>query len=80
MGEAEQPGVQGLARECRRLRAASAGRGAPIAGARAIDRIADQRMAEMGEMNADLVGAAGIEAAFELRRMDPGTRARPDSG
>src|ERR1700730_18276175 len=70
MGEAEQPGVQGLARECGNLRPARPGVSNRSPGTRAIDRIADQRVAEMGEMNPDLVGAARSQAAFDLRRMD----------
>ena len=69
MGEAEQPGVQSLARERGNLRTARPGSSDRSPGARAIDRIADQRVAEMGEMNPDLMGAARGEAAFDLRRM-----------
>ena len=54
--EAERLGVQRLARE-------------PGLGARllagAVDGVADDRMADLGQMNADLVGPAGLEPAGE---------------
>ena len=70
MREAEQPGVQGLTREGGNPLARR-----PIAsdrspGTRAIDRIADQRMSEMGEMNPNLVRPTRSQAAFDLRRME----------
>src|SRR6516225_10476375 len=34
----------------------------------AVDRITHQGMAEMGEVNADLMGAAGLKAAGDERR------------
>src|SRR6202789_3410178 len=68
MMEAEQPGMQRLAREiARRLighglrRVLRARR---LAGA-AIGRIADQRMAQMGQMHADLMGAPGLQPALD---------------
>ena len=69
MGEAEPPGVQGLARESGDPGAEFARSGDSTAGARAINRVADQRVAEMRQMHADLVGAAGREAAFDQRRL-----------
>ena len=41
-----------------------------LAGA-AIGGIADQRMAKMGEMNPDLMGAAGLQAAFDQGSQRP---------
>ena len=79
MGEAEQPGMQGLARKAGDLRAGRPVRATAAPGARAIDRIADQRMAEMREMHADLVGPAGQQAALEQRRVIRRSGARPDS-
>ena len=69
MDKAEPPGVQRLARKAGDFarRPARCGRSA-AAGARAIDRVADQRMADMRQMHADLVRAAGGEPAFEQRR------------
>ncbi len=67
MDEAEQPRMQGLSREMRQFprRAAPmrASRGA--SGARAVGRVADQRMADMREVNPDLVGAAGQQSALD---------------
>src|SRR5258708_35121336 len=70
MNEAEQPGVQRLARERGNLPTRRPGSRNRSPRTRAIDRIADQRVAEMGEMNPDLVGAARSQAALDLRRMD----------
>ena len=69
MGEAEQARVQGLTRKGGdpRTARAAAGDGAP--GARAVDRIADHRVAAMGEMHPDLMGPAGGQTAFEERRL-----------
>ncbi len=69
MGEAEQPGVQGLTRKggnprtCR----ASASDGSP--GACTVDRIADQGVAKMGEMNPDLMGPTRGKTALNKRRI-----------
>ena len=70
MGKAEQAGVQSLAREAGNLRAARPGLSDRSPGTGAIDWIADQRVAEMGEMNPDLVGPTRGQAAFDLRRVD----------
>src|SRR5437762_478546 len=70
MGEAEQPGVQSLAWEGGNRLTCRTGAGDRSPGARAVNRIADQRMTEMGEMNPDLVGPTRSQAALELRRMD----------
>src|SRR5207302_9640456 len=56
MPQAELRGVQGLARELDAV-----ARAAPVYG------IADQRVADMLEVHADLVRAAGLEAAFDER-------------
>ena len=57
--------MQRLAWEVRR----SAGHGCgPARGATTIDRVADQRMAALGEMDADLVRAPGQQPAFDQRR------------
>src|SRR5215471_18840653 len=55
MHEAEPPGMQGLTPKGRDALADRARSGDGPPGARAVKRIADQRMAEMREMNADLV-------------------------
>ena len=79
MAEAEPPRVQGLARK-----AGDPGVGRTAAGSRAkgpcaIEGVADQRMAAMREMDPDLMGAAGRQAAFDERgRAAKG--ARGDSG
>ena len=69
MGETEQTRVQGLAGK----------RGDPgpnratardvASGARAIDRIADQRVSAMGEMYPDLMRSAGRKTAFNEGRL-----------
>ena len=46
-----------------------------LAGA-AIGRIADQGMAQMGQMHADLVGAPGFQPAFDQRGERPASRVR----
>src|SRR5271170_2635734 len=80
MREAEQPGVEGLA--CERgnplARRPSASDRSP--GTRAIDRIADQRMSEMGEMNPNLVRPTRSQAAFDLRRMETECALDPVAG
>ena len=42
-------------------------RAAAARPAAAIDRIADNRMADMGHMDADLMGASGLQPAFDQR-------------
>ena len=69
MGEAEQPGVQSLTRKGgnpRTYRACASGR---PSGTCAVDRVADQRVAEMGEMNPDLMGPTRGKTAFNERSM-----------
>src|SRR4051812_1405765 len=56
MAQRELGCMQGLAREIDAM-----------ARAAAIDRIADQRMADVLEVHADLVRAAGLEATFDER-------------
>src|SRR5207253_4009394 len=80
MCEAEQPGVQRLARKGGDLCAGRPDPGERSPGSCAIDRVADHRMAEMGEVNPDLVGPTGGEAAFDLRRMEVEGALDPISG
>src|SRR6266568_1669755 len=64
MVEGEGVGVEGLALE--RLDRAAEGEGdLRVAKARAVDRIADDRVADVGAVDADLMGAAGLEARLE---------------
>src|ERR1700679_1867944 len=79
MLETEQPRVQRLAREIRRR--GKGGRLGPGLGTRrdagaAIGRVADQGMAQMGQVHADLVRAAGLQPALDQR----GDRARVTKG
>src|SRR5665213_3205432 len=60
MTEAKVPGVQRLARKRHRL-------GAGPAGAAGVDRVADHRMAALGEVHANLMGSPGQEAALDQR-------------
>src|SRR5216683_6110817 len=69
MGEAEQPGMQGLTRKGGNPRARRASPSNGSSGARAVDRIADQGVAEMGEMNPDLMGPTRGETALNNRRI-----------
>ena len=67
MLEPQHFGVQGLAIEgahefARRRRQA----GQAPAGRAAVERIADHPITNMCHMNADLMGAAGFEAAFNV--------------
>ncbi len=71
MGEAEPAGVQRLPRKAGDPLPDLARAGDGAAGAGAVDRVADQRMADMREVNPDLVGAAGGEPAFDERRLRP---------
>ena len=75
MREAERSRVQRLAAEAARAPPASAPEAcaALVLEARAVDRIAEQRNADRGEMHADLMGAPGLQPAFEQR----GDRLRP---
>src|SRR6266850_2951770 len=56
MAEAQFGSVQGLA-----------GKAEAVARAAAVDGVADQRVADVLEMHADLVRAAGLEPAFDER-------------
>ena len=67
MDETEQPGVQGLPRKGRDRGASGAERCHRPAAARAINRVADQRMAGMRQMDADLMGTPGQQAALDQR-------------
>src|SRR5437016_4514435 len=69
MGEAEQARMQGLTRKRRNLApdAAASCDGTP--GARAVEGVADQRIAPMGKMDPDLMRSAGGQTAFEARRL-----------
>src|SRR5262252_8960564 len=69
MREAEPPGMQGLARKGDDALADRTGAGDRAPGTRAIDRIADQRMAEGGEMHADLMGSPCRKPALQERGM-----------
>ena len=53
MGEGEPVGVQELALE-------------PVAAVAAVGRVAEQRVADRGEVGADLVGAAGLQPRLEV--------------
>src|SRR5262245_35224123 len=44
------------------------GKGEPVAGAAAVDRIAEQRMTDVLQVDADLVRSAGLETALEQGR------------
>ncbi len=53
--------------------------------ARAVDRITQEGVADGGKMHPDLVGAAGLEPAFDeardrLVRRSPGSAPEPPSG
>ena len=69
MGEAEQPGMQSLTRKGGNPRARRASPSNGSSGARAVDRIADQGVAEMGEMNPDLMSPTRGKTALNKRRM-----------
>ncbi len=70
MGEAEQVGVQRLARKSGKTHALLRGeRGqAPRRPRIPIDRIADHRMTALRQVNADLMGSSRTEPAFDERR------------
>ncbi len=68
MGEGEQPGVQRLPMKSlhRFLQRFGQLVGLALVGA-AIIHVADERVADMGHVHANLVGAAGFETAFHQR-------------
>src|SRR5215469_16945916 len=71
MEKTEDPGMKSLAREFRSHLICKLffGRfGAWRMPVPAVDRIANQRMADMGQVNADLMRPAGLEAQSEQRR------------
>ena len=72
MVEGEDRGVQGLAAERVERRPRRRRQEARLGlETRPVDRIAEQRMADMGEMDADLVGASGLQpAGDEARRAE----------
>ncbi len=75
MLESQHKSVQCLARKscCHRKRVGfGVGFGLGRRPAAAILRIADQGMAQVGEMDADLVGAPGFQAAFDQGGEDAG--------
>ena len=80
--------MQGLPRKVGNCRGARPGPAAEMShaapGTRAVGRVADQRMADMGEVDPDLVGPAGQQPALDQRGMPKSfgaePRARPDSG
>src|SRR5580700_5054253 len=80
MDEAQQPRMQCLPRKAANHRTNRTGMGHCAPGAGAVNRIADQRMAAMRQMHADLVRAAGKELALEQRRtpIPPGSEAPLD--
>jgi len=80
MSEAEQPGVQRLAGKGGNMGTHRPDASDRSPGTRAVGRIADQRVTEMGEMNPDLVGPTRGEAAFDLRRMGAETALHPIAG
>lgn len=66
MDEAQQAGVQGLAvKGDNGVRNFITKLLAGALASAAVERIANQRMAEFGEMDPDLVGSAGFEAAID---------------
>src|SRR6185295_17494914 len=54
-------------RELRRMQRLP-GKAKPVPRTATVDRIADQRMADLLQVDADLVCSAGLEAALEQRR------------
>src|SRR5881396_2145639 len=69
MGKAEEPRVQSLPGKCGNFRTDVPGAGDGPSGAGAIGRVADKRMADMRQMYADLMGAAGEQPALDQRRV-----------
>src|SRR5580704_7824230 len=67
--EAEPRGVQCLTREGGDTGAPFAAAADGAAGARAVDRVADQRVSAIRQMDADLMRPAGREPAFDERRL-----------
>src|SRR6478672_13842255 len=68
MDECQARGMQRLTREHRQLGAQRFGKLAQLRlEAETIERVADHRMADMGEVHAYLMGAPGLERAFEQR-------------
>ena len=66
MAKRQRPGVQGLAGKPRdRVPGVRRQRRPPAPAGPAICGITDHRVAAMGEMDTNLVGASGLEAAFE---------------
>ena len=57
MGETEQPGMEGLTRKGGNLRPDRAAVRNRTSGTGTVERIANQGMAKMGEMNPDLMGS-----------------------
>lgn len=75
MDESDQVGVKGLARKLPQLVGHFLWNAATAAdGAAAIDGIADERMADMGHVDADLMRAPGFQSAVNQ------TDHRPASG
>ena len=69
VGEAEQTRVQGLTGKCSDPGPMCAAARDSASGARAVDRIADQRVAAIGEVHPDLMGSAGGKTAFDEGRL-----------
>jgi len=67
MGEAEQPRVQGLTGKGGNLRTDRTLASNRSPGTRAVDRVADQGMADMGEMNPDLMRPTRRKTALNNR-------------
>src|ERR1700730_9381368 len=65
MGETEHARVQGLTRKRRNLASDADAPRDGASGARAVERVPDQRVAAMGKMNPDLMRSAGGQTAFE---------------
>src|SRR5690348_3285774 len=72
MRQAEQPSVQSLPPKTgnfmTNLASARTAAKTPPAGPCSVERVADQRMADMRQMHADLMGAPGQQATFDQRR------------
>ena len=66
--ESEPKGVQGLAGEGPHQVSSAADGLQPGGRSVTIGRVADDRMAEMGQVNSDLVSAPGFEGAFDQAR------------
>src|SRR5215472_12697284 len=69
MCEPEEARVQSLTLKCSNPGAGWSTKSDRASGARAVEPITDQRVAAMSEMDTDLMGSAGGEAALDERRL-----------